>query len=149
MIANCAVAAPVPPLAIATVPVTLAEVPVTLIAQFPEAPVPVGDGISVPIINPRLVRAFGAVVAPVPPFAIATVPVTLPDVVAVVAVAAFPVMLIPQVPEAPVPVGLGMSVPIANPRLVRAAGAFAAPVPPDAMGRAVVNVNDPMVRVTS
>ena len=50
--------------------------------------------------------------------------------VALVAVAALPEMLIPQVPDAPVPVSEGMSVPIANPRFVRAPEAVDAPVPP-------------------
>ena len=59
--------------------------------------------------------AAAAVVWPVPPLAIATVPVTL---------AALPVMLMPQVPVAPLPDVLGTS------RLVRAPAAVVAPVPP-------------------
>ena len=45
-------------------------------------------------------------------------------------VAALPEMLIPQVPDAPVPVNDGMSVPIARPKFVRAVAADVAPVPP-------------------
>jgi hypothetical protein len=110
--------------------VTVAALPVILIPHDPEAPVPVGEGTSVPITKPRLVRAPEAVVEPVPPFATATVPVTLaalplilpltidPEIDVnhvgleydtleynpLVTVAAFPVIEIPQVPEAPVPV---------------------------------------------
>jgi hypothetical protein len=54
--------------------------------------------------------------------------------VAFVAVAALPEMLMPQVPEAPVPVGLGISVPIAKPRFVLAADVVVALVPPLAIG---------------
>ena len=43
------------------------------------------------VVPPNAVLAKGAVIAPVPPFSIATVPVTFPAVVAVVAVLAFPV----------------------------------------------------------
>ena len=57
--------------------VAVAALPVMLIAQLPEAPLPVVDG------TPRAVCAPDCVVAPVPPFAIATVPVTL-DAVPVV-----------------------------------------------------------------
>jgi hypothetical protein len=56
--------------------------------------------------------------------------------VALVAVAALPLMLIAQVPEAPVPVGLGTFVPIVNPRFVLAPEAEEAPVPPLATGTA-------------
>ena len=56
--------------------VAVAALPVTLIPQVPEAPVPVGEGMSEPIARPKLVRAFAAVVEPVPPLATATVPVT-------------------------------------------------------------------------
>ncbi len=59
--------------------------------------------------------------------------------VAEVAVAAFPEMLMFQVPEAPVPVGLGTFVPIVNPRLVLAALADDAPVPPFPTGTALTN----------
>lgn len=45
-----------------------------------------------------------------------------------------PVMLIPQVPVAPVPVTLGTSVPIATPKFVLAAEAEVAAVPPFAIG---------------
>ena len=44
--------------------------PDTLIDQFPVAPVPVGDGISVPIWSPKFVLAVDAVDAAVPPFEI-------------------------------------------------------------------------------
>ena len=50
------------------------------------------------VVAPRLVLAPAAAVAPVPPFATATVPVTFADV---------PVTLIPQLPEAPPPVKVG------------------------------------------
>jgi len=46
-----------------------------LIDQEPDAPVPVGDGTSVPIATPKFVLAPDAVVAPVPPLATAKVPV--------------------------------------------------------------------------
>ena len=49
---------------------------------------------------PKFVNAVAAVVAPVPPLAIATVPVTLPAVVAVVA---FPVKLAVIVPAEKLP----------------------------------------------
>ncbi|CAB4132807.1 hypothetical protein UFOVP252_1, partial [uncultured Caudovirales phage] len=55
----------------------------------------------------------------------------------VVAVAAFPVTLIPHVPDAPVPVGLGTLVPMTSPRFVLAADAVDAPVPPFATGTAL------------
>ena len=41
----------------------------------PEAPVPVGEGTSVPIASPKFVLAPEAVVAPVPPLMTAKVPV--------------------------------------------------------------------------
>ena len=56
--------------------VTVAEFPVTLIPQVPLAPVPVGEGTSVPIAKPRFVLAAEAVVAAVPPLATGKVPVT-------------------------------------------------------------------------
>ena len=46
-----------------------------LIDQEPDAPVPVGEGTSVPITSPKFVLAPDAVVAPVPPLATAKVPV--------------------------------------------------------------------------
>ena len=72
---------------------------------------------------------FAKVIAPV----VVSTDVTPPfeavvAVVALVAVAAFPEMLIPQVPDAPVPVSDGMSVPIASPRLVRAPDAVEAQI---------------------
>jgi len=110
--------------------VTVAALPVTLIPHVPEAPVPVGEGTSVPITNPRFVRAPEAVVDPVPPLATATVPVTLAALPLMspltiepetevnhvgleydpveykpfVTVAALPVIDIPHVPLVPVPV---------------------------------------------
>ena len=62
--------------------------------------------------------------------------VALVALVAFVAVAALPEMLMPQVPDAPVPVGDGTSEPIARPKLVLAVDAEVAPVPPLATGRA-------------
>ena len=56
--------------------VAVAAFPEMLMPHVPEAPVPVRDGISVPIASPRFVLALEAVVAPVPPLATATVPVT-------------------------------------------------------------------------
>ena len=50
-----------------------------LIPQVPLAPVPVGDGTFVPITKPNAVRAFAAVVEPVPPLATGSVPVTCVD----------------------------------------------------------------------
>ena len=47
-----------------------------MILHVPEAPVPVGEGTSVPITKPRFVLAAEAVVAAVPPLAIGKVPVT-------------------------------------------------------------------------
>lgn len=55
--------------------VAVAALPEMLIPQVPEAPVPVTDGMSVPMVNPKFVLAVAAVVAPVPPLAIASVPV--------------------------------------------------------------------------
>ena len=55
--------------------VALPALPVTLILQVPDAPVPVGEGTSVPIATPKFVLAPDAVVAPVPPLATAKVPV--------------------------------------------------------------------------
>ena len=49
--------------------------PVILIPQVPDAPVPVGDGTSVPMAKPTLVLAAEAEVALVPPLAIGNVPV--------------------------------------------------------------------------
>lgn len=46
--------------------------PVILIGHVPDDPVPVGDGTSVPITNPRFVLAAEAVEAFVPPLAIVT-----------------------------------------------------------------------------
>ena len=56
--------------------------------------------------------------------------VALVALVALVAVAALPEMLMFQVPDAPVPVGPGTSVPITKPRLDLAPDAVVAPVPP-------------------
>ena len=66
--------------------------------------------------------------------------ITFVAFVALVAVAALPEMLIPQVPDAPVPVVEGMSVPMTNPRFVRAPEAVDAPVPPLAIARMEVRV---------
>ena len=74
--------------------------------------------------------AAAAVVWPVPPLAIGTVPVTL---------AALPVMLMPQVPVAPLPDVLGTS------RLVRAPAAVVAPVPPLSTSRVPARVMVPEV----
>lgn len=65
--------------------------------------------------------------------------------VADVAVAAFPLILIPQVPEAPVPVSDGISVPMSKPKLVRAVEAVVAPVPPLATASVPANVTAPVV----
>ena len=65
-----------------------------------------------------------------------------------VTVAALPVMLMFQVPDAPVPVGEGMSVPIANPKFVRAPDAVDAPVPPSATAKSVMPVIEPPVMLT-
>jgi len=113
-----------------------------LIPHEPLAPVPVGLGTSVPIANPRLVRAAEAVVAPVPPLATATVPLTF---VAVVAVEALPLIAMFHVPLAPVPVGLGTSVPIARPKLVRAPAAVVPPVPPLATANVPARVIVPLL----
>lgn len=78
----------------------------------------------------KFVRAVVAVVAPVPPLAIATTPLTL---------AAEPVTLIPQVPDAPVPVRLGTL------KLVRAFAAVVAPVPPLATFTVPLRVMVPFV----
>jgi hypothetical protein len=56
--------------------VAAAAVPLILIPQVPDAPVPVKLGISVPMARPRAVLAAEAVVAPVPPFAIVTAPLS-------------------------------------------------------------------------
>ena len=53
--------------------------------------------------------------------------------------AALPLMLIGHVPLAPVPVGLGISVPIAKPRFVLAADAVDAFVPPLEIGTGEFN----------
>jgi len=67
----------VPPLVSASVALRLAALPDTLIPQVPVAPVPAKAG------TPRAVRAFAAVVDPVPPLATANVParVRVPEVV--------------------------------------------------------------------
>jgi hypothetical protein len=64
--------------------VAVAALPLMLMFQVPDAPVPVGDGTSVPITSPRFVRAFAAVVAPVPPLATFSVPATVTAPVVVV-----------------------------------------------------------------
>jgi hypothetical protein len=60
--------------------VAVAALPVIDIPQVPLAPVPVGPGTSVPITKPKLVLAFAAVEAAVPPSAIAksVIPVIRP-----------------------------------------------------------------------
>ena len=55
--------------------VAVAALPEIEIPQVPDAPVPVGAGTSVPMVNPKFVLALAAVVAPVPPLATAKVPV--------------------------------------------------------------------------
>ena len=106
---------------------------------------------TVPIAE-MLLGTISTVTAPVLPFTLVT-----PPLEAVVAVAALPVMLMPQLPLAPVPVGEGTSVPMARPRLVRAADAVVAFVPPLAIGsvptvpasigKPVAFVNTPLVGV--
>ncbi len=72
-----AVVADVADVAVVADPAVVAEVAVAaLIFQLPDAPVPVGDGTSVPIARPSAVRAAEAEVAPVPPLVIGSVPVT-------------------------------------------------------------------------
>jgi hypothetical protein len=60
-----------------------AEAVAALMFQLPEAPVPVGDGTSLPIANPRFVLASEALEAPVPPSAIArsVIPLMEPPVI--------------------------------------------------------------------
>jgi hypothetical protein len=65
--------------------------------------------------------------------------------VALVAVAALPEIAIFQVPDAPVPVGLGTLVPITRPKLERAPEASEAPVPPSATAKSVMPVIEPPV----
>jgi hypothetical protein len=65
--------------------------------------------------------------------------VALVAFVAFVAVAAFPDIEIPQVPDAPVPFGLGTSVPITKPKLLLAAEELDAPVPPLETGTALTS----------
>lgn len=108
--------------------VAVAAFPLMLIPQVPMAPDPDVDGTS------RAVRAPDAVVEPVPPLAIATVPDTLPAVVADVAVAALPEILMLQVPLAPEPVVDGTE------RFDRAVPASLAPVPPLATARVPVKL---------
>lgn len=78
----------------------------------------------------KAVMAAAAVVWPVPPLAIATVPVTL---------AALPVMSIAHVPDAPEPVVLGTL------KLVRAFAAVVAPVPPLSTSKVPARVMVPEV----
>jgi hypothetical protein len=59
-------------LVVAKLPADPLALPVTFIAQVPDAPVPVGEGTSVPIASPRFVRAVDAVDAFVPPLASVT-----------------------------------------------------------------------------
>ena len=70
-------------------------------------------------------------------FHVGTVPVR-PEYATLVAVAALPVTLMLQVPDAPVPVGDGTSVPMVNPKLVLAAEAEVALVPPLAIAKVPV-----------
>lgn len=100
--------------------VAVAALPLMLMAQVPDAPDPVGEGTSVPMANPRAVRAAEPVVAPVPPFAIASVPakVIVPD-----DVIGLPEVVRPVVPPesatdvtVPVPGAVADRVPAANVR---------------------------------
>jgi hypothetical protein len=86
----------------------------------------------VTVVTVEALVAFVALVA-------LTALVALVALVAFVAVAALPEILIPQVPEAPVPVGLGTSVPIAMPKAVLAAEAVVDPVPPLATATAALS----------
>src|SRR5271166_3779926 len=140
--AAAAEVAPVPPLARATVPVTLAAVPetfpVTLPVRLPVTGplnwVAVRGPVSVPPESgtaPRLARAAAAEVAPVPPLARVTVPVTLAAVPETLPVT-LPVRLPVTGPVNWVAVRGPVRVPPESgraPRLTRAAAAVAAPVP--------------------
>ena len=99
-----------------------------LVNTCPVVPTATDWTAAVEVVPPHRTPYAVVDVTPVPPFATATVPETL---------AAFPVMLMPQVPEAPEPVGEGTSVPIARPNEVLAAEAEVAAVPPLAIGNAV------------
>ena len=92
---------------------------------------------SVPVwVTPVMLKfAPAAVVAPVPPLAIAIVPAT------VVAVAALPVMLIGHVPDVPTPFRG------AAPRFASAPAAVVAPVPPDAGSNGDPSVSLPAATV--
>ena len=88
-------------------------------------------------------KAALAVVCPVPPLAIATVPVTF-DAVPVV----FWLKVGKEVRDAADPVGDNTSVPITKPRLVLAPEASDAPVPPSATAKSVIPVILPPVMDT-
>jgi hypothetical protein len=108
--------------------------------EVKDAADPVGANTSVPITNPRFVLAPDVVVAPVPPFKTATVPVTL-DAVPVV----FWLKVGKEVRLAAEPLGDRTSVPMTNPRLVLASPAVEAPVPPSATAKSVIPVIEPPV----
>jgi hypothetical protein len=101
---------------------------------------PLGARTSVPMTKPRFVRAVAVVVAPVPPLATATVPVTL-DAVPVV----FWLKVGNEVRDAADPVGANTSVPMTNPKLVLAPEAVDDPVPPSASAKSVMPVIEPPV----
>src|SRR5271165_2344090 len=143
--AAAAEVAPVPPLARATVPVTLAAVPetfpVTLPVRLPVTGplnwVAVRGPVGVPPESGRApgpARGAAAVVAPVPPLARATVPVTLaavPETLQVTLPVRFPVTLPVTGPLNWVAVRGPVMVPPESgraPRLARAAAAVVAPV---------------------
>ena len=108
--------------------------------EVKDAADPLGANTSVPITKPRLVLAPDVVVAPVPPFKTATVPVTL-DAVPVV----FWLKVGNEVRLAAEPLGDRTSVPMTNPRLVLAPEAVDAPVPPSATAKSVMPVIEPPV----
>lgn len=100
--------------------VAVAALPLMLMPHVPEAPVPVGDGTSLPMFSPRFDRALAADVADVPPLAMPSVLERVDADDALVAVAALPLILMDHVPDAPPPVVLGTLVPMVRPRFARA-----------------------------
>ena len=122
--------APVPPSAIvmSVIPVTDPPVILTLLEACVD---------SVP--KPRFVLAFAAVVAPVPPFA-----------KAIVVAFHVPVVTVPNVVklEEPAQVDIAVFSTLPKPKLVLAAAAVEAPVPPSATGKSVIPDIEPPVILT-